>query len=93
MQHYEIRIEKTVAELFSSDYYREGVEVEKFPTLEAARAFVAERYAGKKRGRIYIDGDNGEPTPVGWVYKFRDDGRNCADWVELNEVTVERIAL
>lgn len=97
--YFVVKTSETGAPLFSSDYSRFNDEKKDFPTQEAALEYIRNKYAGHKRAHIYVDGENGEAIPVGWVIGFRNsdishvpvETWNQQDWVELVKVTEEII--
>lgn len=99
MTYYAVKITETGSPLFRSEYSRFNTERLTFETKEAALAFLAERYKGHKKSRMYVDGKDGKPEPVGWIYGFKNADYSHApvdswmqqDWVELREVNESQL--
>lgn len=91
---FSVRITETSASLFSSAYQIFNQESFNFKTLYQATDFINQRYEGRKRQKIYIDGEHGEAVHTGWVYKYRNadyshspvEQWNQCDWVEIIKV-------
>ena len=92
--YYEVRIIKTSAALFSSNYCGLDFEILRFDTLEEARAAIAERYYKKyKCLKTYQKNKVGESR---CVYRFRRvlssdfpiKQRNQQDWVSIHKIEI-----
>ncbi len=95
-----VKIVETGAQLFSSDYSTFNVETKHFASLDEAKAYLKEKYASAKRGKMYRDNDKGEAEQCGYIFKFRNADYshapvvpwNQCDWVSISQVEETEIA-